>query len=138
MFGGEPSKETEESATNWHESKRRQGRADVSVQPSSRRGLTPQSDDTCPASKAALRPRRAQEMRQKSQGATVRGIQTPMLQKPGFQEKTWFLAPNIERAAIKPEAEAWIKPRVMPAPSPQANRLCTSVSRPDVSVRRLE
>jgi hypothetical protein len=37
-------------------------------------------------------------------------------------------SPSIARAAIRPEAEAWTSPRVMPAPSPQAYSPPTSVS----------
>ena len=46
--------------------------------------------------------------------------------------------PAIASAAIIPLADACINPRVMPAPSPMANRFSTWVSRSDDNSIRLE
>lgn len=45
---------------------------------------------------------------------------------------------KISRAATTPEIDAWISPRVTPAPSPIANRFFISVSRQDVSLSLME
>jgi hypothetical protein len=45
---------------------------------------------------------------------------------------------RISLAAITPQAEAWISPRLMPAPSPAANKPAISVSSAGVSLGRLE
>ena len=52
----------------------------------------------------------------------------------GFQEMRFATA----RAACTPEAPAWARPRVTPAPSPAAKKLGRAVSSSGVSWRRAE
>jgi len=60
--------------------------------------------------------------------ANPANLQHALLQFP------WsFTRVAMLRAASTPEAEAWTRPRLTPAPSPTANRLATSVSRPGAS-----
>jgi 3',5'-cyclic-AMP phosphodiesterase len=62
-----------------------------------------------------------------------RTIVPPSLRQSSMSSQNYAFLFNISRAATMPEMDAWIRPRVTPAPSPTANRFFISDSSTDVN-----